>query len=159
MCEIFMRFENAVTTDSNSSVCYSKFRHFRSSYMATRSPQICSREAIWNFMKASTIAHVRVCVPSISQLANRFYWVLQGNNKDSWNLYANLFYLLISSLTKFTCFCKRCFHLAQKGHLTADMLVTQYRLWKQTHATDCKIKWTHMNNCLGCFFFSVALCY
>lgn len=151
--EIFMRFENAVTTDSNLSVCYSRFRHLRSLYKAPQAPQICRREAKWNFMKASTIAHVRVCLSSISQPANRFHWVLQGNNKDSQNLYANLLFLLMASLTKFTCFCERCFHFFQKGHLRADLFVTQDRLWKQKHTTDCKIKWWFL------LFFSIPVGY
>lgn len=73
-------------------------------YVAPPPPQICRGEVKWNFMKASTIAHVRVRLPSISQPANHFHWVRQDNNKDSLNLYDNLLFLLIAYLTKFTRF-------------------------------------------------------
>lgn len=101
-------------------------------YVAPPPPQICRGEVKWNFTNASTIAHVRVRLPSISQPANCFHWVRQGNNKDSLNLYANLLFLLIASLTKFTRFFgggEGRFHLPQKGHFSAaDLLVTQEAL-------------------------------
>lgn len=148
--EIFMRFENAVTTDSNLSVCLSRLRHLSVWLLRLLRPaEEKLNETSW---KLQHQAHVKVCLPWISQPANCFYWVLQGNNKELPNLYANLLFLLIVSSTKFTCFCQRCFHLSQKWNSTADLLVTQDRLWKQEHPTDCKIKQQKQLFLLGGFF-------
>lgn len=46
MHEICMRFESAVTTDSNLSVCYSRFRHLRSWYKTPQAPQICKKKQL-----------------------------------------------------------------------------------------------------------------
>lgn len=130
-----MRFENAVTTNSRRQPAF--LGSDISVYGSSRPEEEKLNETSWKRRQWRVLEFA--CLGSLSLLIS--YRVLQGKNKDFQNLYANLLFLLIVSLTEFACFCQRCFHLAQKWNLTADLLVTQDRLWKPQHPTDCQINW------------------
>lgn len=134
-----MRFEHATTTDSRLSLCYSGFRRLRSFCIAPRAPQTWRREATRNFMKAPSGANAASWPAPICQRANRFYWVLKGNNKAPPFVFQSVIFSFFDRLLKqMNLFFKPFFNVLSKRKLNSSVVADPERTL--TAGSRCRLQ-------------------